>query len=227
MIPSRPPRAPTEHWSGCRLPATSSQRRASIEGAGAQPSYVSPIAQTTSFQGGLFKSMGRVVSKFGVEFRVIRGYSQTPGFNAGNFTFDQTFTGANPTLIQPSSGNALASFLLGTPQSGYIQVASEPARQEKMTSLYLQNDIRATDKLKINLGVRWDYMGPMTDRFNELPRGFATNTLNPISTPSFPVYGGVLFAGVGSNPRGIFDPSWGNVGPRFGAAYQLDQHTVL
>jgi hypothetical protein len=200
---------------------------ANYEGAGAQPTYISPVAQTTSYQAGLFKSMGRVNSKFGVEFRVLRGYSQTPGYNAGNFSFDQTFTGANPTLIQSSSGNALASFLLGTPQSGYIQIASEPARQEKMTSLYFQNDIRVTDKLKINLGIRWDYLGPMTDRFNELPRGFAATTLNPISTPTFPVYGGVLFAGVGGNPRGIFDPSWGNIGPRFGAAYQLDQHTVM
>ena len=200
---------------------------ANYEGAGAQPTYVSPIAQTTSFQGGLFRTMGRVTSKAGVEFRIIRGYSQQPGFNAGNFSFDQTFTGANPTLIQPSSGNAVASFLLGTPQSGYIQVASQPARQEKLTSLYFQNDIRVTDKLKLNLGIRWDYLGPLTDRFNELPRGFAAQTLNPISTPSFPVYGGVLFAGVNGNPRGIFNPSWGNLGPRFGAAYELDQHTVL
>ncbi len=200
---------------------------ANYEGAGAQPTYTSPIAQTTSFQGGLFKTMGRLTTKAGAEFRLIRGYSQTPGYNAGNFSFDQTFTGANPTLIQPSSGNALASFLLGTPQSGYIQIASEPARQEKLTSLYFQNDIRVTEKLKLNVGLRWDYLGPMTDRFNELPRGFAATTLNPISTPAFPVYGGVLFAGVGGNPRGIFNQSWGNLGPRFGAAYQLDQHTVL
>ena len=118
--------------------------------------------------------MGRVNSKFGVEYRVLRGYSQQPGYNAGNFTFDQTFTGANPTLIQSSSGNALASFLLGTPQSGYIQVASEPAREEKMASLYFQNDIQVTDKLKVNLGLRWDYLGPMTDRLTNsrgaLPR---------------------------------------------------------
>jgi hypothetical protein len=200
---------------------------ANYEGAGAQPTYTSPISQTTSYQGGLSKTMGRVTSKLGAEFRVIRGYSQLPGYNAGNFTFDQTFTGANPTLIQPSSGNALASFLLGTPQSGYIQVASEPARQEKLASLYFQNDIRLTEKLKINVGLRWDYMGPMTDRFNELSRGFAAQTLNPISTPAFPVYGGVLFAGVGGNSRGIFNPSWGNLGPRFGAAYQLDPHTVI
>jgi hypothetical protein len=200
---------------------------ANYEGAGAEPTYTSPISQTTSYQGGLSKNMGRLTSKFGVEFRVIRGYSQLPGYDAGNFSFDQTFTGANPTSIQPSSGNALASFLLGTPQSGYIQVSSEPARQEKMASLYFQNDIKVTEKLKINLGLRWDYMGPMTDRFNELPRGFAAQTLNPIGTPAFPVYGGVLFADVGGNPRGIFNPSWGNLGPRFGAAYQLDKHTVL
>jgi hypothetical protein len=197
------------------------------EGAGAQPTYTSPVAQTVSFQAGLFKSIGKVNTKFGYEFRLIRGYSQSPGFNAGNFTFDQTFTGANPTAIQPSSGNALASFLLGTPQSGYIQVASEPARQEKLSSLYFQNDIRLTEKLKINLGLRWDYLGPMTDRFNQLPRGFASTTLNPISPAGFPVYGGVLFTGVNGNPRGIFDQSWGNLGPRLGAAYQLDQHTVL
>jgi hypothetical protein len=41
------------------------------------------------------------------------------------------------------------------------------------------------------------------------------------------VYGGVLFTGVNGNPRGIFDPAWGNVGPRVGLAYQLDAHTVL
>jgi hypothetical protein len=200
---------------------------ANYEGAGAEPTYISPISQTMSFQGGLSKNIGRWTTKFGVEYRVIRGYSQLPGYDAGNFSFDQTFTGANPTLIQPSSGNALASFLLGTPQSGYIQISSEPARQEKMASLYFQNDIKLTDRLTVNLGLRWDYMGPMTDRFNELSRGFAAQTLNPISTPTFPVYGGVLFSGANGNPRGIFNQSWGNLGPRFGAAYRLDNHTVL
>jgi hypothetical protein len=200
---------------------------ANYEGAGAEPTYISPISQTMSFQGGLSKNIGRLTTKFGMEYRVIRGYSQLPGYDAGNFSFDQTFTGANPTLIQPSSGNALASFLLGTPQSGYIQVASEPARQEKMASLYFQNDIKLTDRLTVNLGLRWDYMGPMTDRFNELSRGFAAQTLNPISTPTFPVYGGVLFAGANGNPQGIFNQSWGNIGPRFGSAYRLDSHTVL
>lgn len=200
---------------------------ANYEGAGAQPTYTSPIAQTDPFEVSVAKQMGRDSLKFGGEFRLIRGYSQNPGFDAGNFSFDQTFTGANPLQINSSSGNALASFLLGTPQSGYIQVASEPAREEKLGSLFFQNDIRLTEKLKINLGLRWDYLGPLTDRFNELPRGFAFTTPNPISPPNFPVYGGVLFAGVNGNPRGIFNPSYGNFGPRLGVAYQLDSNTVL
>ena len=200
---------------------------ANYEGAGAQPTYTSPIAQTNPFEVSLAKQAGRDSMKFGGEIRVIRSYSQNPGFNAGNFSFDQLFTGANPLQIASSSGNALASFLMGTPQSGYIQVASQPARQEKLYSLFFQNDIHLTEKLKLNLGLRWDYLGPLTDRFNELPRGFAATTLNPINAPGFPVYGGVLFTGVNGNPRGIFDSAWGNFGPRMGLAYQLDQHTVL
>lgn len=200
---------------------------ASYEGAGAQPTYTSPVAQTNTFQSSLSKLLGRDTLKFGGEFRLIRGYAQVPGYTAGNFSFDQQFTGANPLQVQPSSGNALASFLLGTPQSGLIQVNSQPARQEKLFSLYMQNDLRVTEKLKVNLGLRWDYLGPLTDRFNELPRGFAFNTPSPLKPPGLNLTGGVLFAGANGQPRGIFDPVWRNIGPRAGFAYQARPKTVL
>jgi hypothetical protein len=200
---------------------------AGYDGAGAEPTRINPTAQTNTFQAMLAKSIGRDDLKFGGEFRLIRSYSQVPGYNAGNFTFDQLFTGANPLQIQPSSGNSVASFLAGVPQSGFIQVNSFPARQETATSLFVQNDVRVTDKLKLNLGLRWDYLGPLTDRFNQLPRGFDTAARVPLNVPGMPVYGGVLFSGVNGQPREIFNRSWGNLGPRFGAAYQLDSRTVL
>ncbi len=200
---------------------------ASYEGAGAQPTYIGALAQTNSLQTSLAKTWGLQSLTFGGDFRLLRGYSPNPGFDAGNFSFDQTFTGANPLLIQPSSGNALASFLLGVPQSGYIQVNSEPARQEKLASLYLQDDLKVTSKLKLNFGLRWDYLGPLTDRFNELARGFSTTVASPLQPPGFPLHGGLLFTGVGGEPRGIFDANWHNFGPRAGAAYQLDRHTAL
>jgi hypothetical protein len=200
---------------------------ASYDGAGAQPSYTSPIAQTNSFQGSMAKSVGRDSLKFGAEVRILRGYQQVPGFIAGNFTFDPTFTGANPLQVQPSSGNSLASFLMGTPQSGFIQVNSQPARQERLYTLFVQNDIRLTPKLKVNLGLRWDYLGPLTDRFNELARGFDTTAASPVQPPGFPLHGGLLFTGVNGQPRGIFDSVWHNLAPRAGAAYQLNSRTVL
>jgi hypothetical protein len=75
--------------------------------------------------------------------------------------------------------------------------------------------------------MRWDYLGTMTDRFNQVSGGFAFGTPNPLVVPGLPLTGGVLFAGVNGNPRGIFDPSWRNFGPRVGAAYQLRPGTVL
>jgi len=199
---------------------------ASYEGAGAQPTYVSPIAQTNSFQASLAKAMGRHNLKFGGELRLIRGYSQLPGYIAGNFSFDQTFTGANPLTAAPSSGNSIASFLLGTPQSGYIQVNSQPARQERLVSFFVQDDIRVTSRLKVNAGLRWDYISPLTDRFDELARGFNTTVASPLQVPGMQVLGGLQFTGVGQ-PRGIFNSVWHNFGPRLGAAYQLGDHMVL
>jgi hypothetical protein len=196
-------------------------------GAGTAPTTVNPIAQTNLAQGLLSKIKGRHSLKFGGEFRLLRGYAQTPGFSAGSFAFDQTFTGANPLQIQPSSGNSIASFLLGTPQSGLIQVNSQGARQLKMYSAFVQDDIRVTEKLKLDFGLRWDYLGPMTDRFNELARGFATTTPNPLQVPGQTVYGGLLFAGVNGQSRAIFDSKYHNFGPRVGAAYRLDRRTVL
>jgi len=53
--------------------------------------------------------------------------------------------------------------------------------------------------------------------------------VNPVgvSVGGTPVTGGLLFTGVNGQPRGIFDSVWHNFGPRAGAAYQLDRHTVL
>jgi hypothetical protein len=56
---------------------------ANYEGAGAQPTYTSPIAQTNPVEVSVAKQMGRDSVKFGGEIRWIRGYSQNPGFNAG------------------------------------------------------------------------------------------------------------------------------------------------
>lgn len=201
---------------------------ANYEGAGSQPLQINPISQTNSFQGSLYKTIGRQTIKTGGEFRLQRLYAKTPGYTAGNFGFDQQFTGANPLQIAPSSGNSIASFLLGTPNgSSFIDVNTLPARQQKLWSLYVQDDIRVTAKLKLNLGLRWDYLSPLTDRFNALNRGFNSTAASPLQAPGLNVRGGLLFAGVNGQPRGIYDSYWRNFGPRIGAAYQWNDKTAI
>jgi hypothetical protein len=200
---------------------------ANYEGAGANPVQVDPIAQTNSFQGSLSKSMGRHSLKMGGEFRLQRANSQVPGYVAGNFSFDQKFTGRNPLTIEPGAGNSIASFLLGTPETGYIDVNSQPARQQRLLSFYLHDDYRITQKLKLNLGLRWDYLGPLTDRFNALTRGFDTTSASPLQAPGINLKGGLLFAGVGGNDRGIFVKDLNNFAPRAGFAYQWNEKTVI
>src|SRR5262249_4764376 len=164
--------------------------------------------------------------KTGMGLGNARKYRTNPGYWAGNFTFDQTFTGQNPIAIQPSSGNSIASFLMGTPQSGFIDVNTQPALQQRSWSVFVQDDIRVTSRLKLNVGLRWDYLAPITDRFNALSRGFDFTSASPLKAPGLDLKGGLLFAGNGGS-RGIFKSDWNNFNPRVGFAYNLASKTVL
>jgi outer membrane receptor protein involved in Fe transport len=200
---------------------------ANYEGAGATPSFVDPTAQTNSFQTSVFKIISRHSLKLGGEYRLQRAYGKNQGFSAGNFNFTQQFTGNSATAVNASTGNAVASFLLGYPQDAYIDVNSEPARQQNLFSVYVQDDIRVTERLKLNVGVRWDYLGPLTDRFDALTTGFDTSSPFPISVPGISLTGGLRFAGVGGNGRGAFQRDWNNFAPRIGVAYRLGDKTLL
>ena len=115
---------------------------------------------------------------------------------------------------------------MGTPQSGFIDVNTEPALQQRAWSVFVQDDIRLTPKLKVNVGLRWDYLAPITDRFNALSRGFDFTSASPLKAPGLDLKGGLLFAGAGGS-RGIFKRDWNNFGPRLGFAYNIASKTVL
>lgn len=200
---------------------------ANYEGAGAEPVNVDPISQTTSAQASIFKTMGRHSLKTGGEWRLIRNNSQLQGDSAGNFSFTQQFTGVNALQVAPSSGNSIASFLLGTPASGYIDVNTQPARQMHAMSYFVHDDFRVTDRLKLNLGVRWDLRGAITERYNAILRGFDSESASPVQAPGLNLRGGLRYAGTNGQPRGAYDKDWNNFAPRIGAAYRLSDKTVF
>lgn len=196
-------------------------------GAGAEPVNTDPISQTTSAQASIYKIAGRHSLKTGGEWRLVRNNSQNPGHHAGNFTFSSLLTGSNPQAPNSTTGNSVASFLLGAATSGYVDVNTQPARQQHMFSYYFHDDFRVTDKLKVNMGLRWDLRGPITERFNSILRGMDKDTPSPLQVPGLDLRGGPIYAGVNGVPRGAYRTDFNNFAPRLGFAYRLNDKTVF
>jgi hypothetical protein len=142
---------------------------------------------------------------------------------AGQYSFGRTFTqGSDPLNTASTSGFGVATFLLGAPTSG--QITSDPSLAASQTyyAWYLQDDWKVMRRLTLNLGIRWEYQTPWTDRFNQLAY-FDPEAIEPLSGQK-----GVLrFVGRDGNPRYQSDPDRNNFAPRVGLAWEFMDKTVL
>jgi hypothetical protein len=187
-----------------------------------QPGY------TYSAQSSVSMQRGRHLFKTGGEVRLLRGNFLTNNTPAGSFSFNQAATGG-PSAIATASGSgfAMASFLLGWPSGGSIDYANGVSVQSIFYGAYFQDDFRISNKLTVNAGLRYDYESPRTERYDRTTRGFAYRTPSPLKVPGMNLAGGLLYAGVDGNPRGIYDPDRNNFAPRLGFAYSLNSRTIL
>jgi len=199
---------------------------ATFSGAGSSAGNFTPD-QINNLDVTWSKTTGRHSLKIGGQERLERYYNLAPGNNAGAFSFSPTDTSFNPQINDPASGDPLASFMLGV-GGGNIDLNSAPARQSLSTALYIQDDIKISARLTINAGLRWDYTGPMTDRFNAMTGAFDPAAKSPLQPPGFrQITGGLTFPGVGGDPRGVFDASRTNFGPRLAFAYAPNDKTAI
>jgi hypothetical protein len=165
---------------------------------------------------------GRNTFNIGGEYR--RSYQddneeQTAG---GQFQFSQRET-ADPNNLS-STGSAFASYLLGVPDSAARQNSQELRLRNWVLSPYIQDDIKLSPKLTLNLGVRWDIMAPFTEN-NNLIVFFNPYGTNPDSgLPGAATKFGNCAGCAGYDHAYIH---WGHFGPRFGLSYQLNSKTVL
>ncbi len=169
--------------------------------------------------------------KYGGEVRLIR-VNVWEARSAGTFGFSAGFTqGPNPNTASSSAGNGFASFLLGTGTTGnvLIQGWKNVAAQSFYYAGYVQDDWRVNRKLTFNLGVRYDYDAPRTERYNRM-NFYDLNAPSPLASKqtAFPnLKGGVRFVGVDGNPRHQYFKDTNNLAPRLGLAYQINEKTVL
>lgn len=143
-----------------------------------------------------------------------------------SFNFPVGMTqGPDPTAANPLTGFGFASFLLGTGNSGGITLNAEGAFQKAFYGWYLQDDWKATRKLTLNLGLRYDFQTAPTDRFNRYS-WFNPTATNPISSQvGMTVPGELVYTS--PSHRGIYDPQYSNFAPRVGFAYQLASKLVM
>ena len=152
--------------------------------------------------------------KFGAEYRMGANDEIRDRGSAGNFTVSPQITdlpGSSST-----TGNSLASFLLGEVNAASIQASDKIPSRASYLALYVQDDWRVSDRLTINAGLRYEVEFPRYVEGNKM-NSFDPTAINPVSgTP-----GVVTFAGVNGTPVRAFSTDWNNLGPRLGFAYRL------
>lgn len=147
--------------------------------------------------------------------------------NIGTFNFSRGFTQKNYTSGDSTSGDPMASFLLGAINSDTVNWYGPMAYDQKYMGFFLHDDWRVNNKLTLNMGVRWDYEAPMTERHNQMNAGFCASCSNPLqsSVSGLTLNGGLQF--VSSSNRMGYNKELNNWQPRIGGAYQLNPKTVV
>ena len=157
---------------------------------------------------------------------LINFFNVTNSAGAYNFAIAQTQGPVASTAIN-GNGNAFASFLLGFGSSGTIPVGSGSELQDFYGAAYLQDDLRLTQRLTVNLGIRYDGESPFADRHNEL-NYFNPTLASPARNGSFPdLTGGLVFANTPGTSRSVYTRQHGNVAPRLGFAWNALPRTSV
>ena len=185
----------------------------------------------------LSKDWGRHSVRFGFEGNLTRYNVQNPesGFGVNSqsgagFVFDRSFTQQNvnvPVGSEADSGDPMASMLLGYFTTANYNVSIAYALQQIYMAPFVQDDWRVNNKLTLNLGGRWDYESPFTERYNRMVSGFCTTCSNPLqgSVSGLATPGGLQY--VSSTDRTPYLKVLHNWQPRIGGAYQAHPNTIV
>jgi hypothetical protein len=174
--------------------------------------------RTYSFTTNVSKIMGRHDIRAGYTANYLWLTHWQPEIDNPRGRFD--FLTRNVTALNGGQANnrynQFASFLLGLPGtiSKSVQV-EEMTGREWQHGLFIRDRWTPTDKLTVDLGVRWEYY-PIMHR--------ADRGLERLDLPKLDV----LVGGRGGNPENVgLEAAWDNIAPRLGLVYRLNDNTVI
>ena len=181
-----------------------------------------------SFSGSASKYLGKHSIKFGGDYRAIHVHG-TPSQSSGSFSFSSSFTSANPNSTVLGTGASLASLLLGNPASATVSTAQALDQLVDYYGVFIQDDYRATSKLTLNFGLRYEYETGVHSGSNDFIVGFDPTAVNPIqpSVPGITTLGVPEYAGLNGYPTSVQNQNHDKFGPRVGFAYALNSKTSI
>jgi len=127
-------------------------------------------------------------------------------FARGFFSFSNTYTSQ---VGDPSTGSAVADFLLGFPTFSErgLGIGFRHFRQRRYGA-YFNDDWKATSNLTVNMGLRYEFFQPGYEKDDHLS-GFDPTT------------GQIVVANTTGFPRGLRDSNHLDFQPRIGLAYRV------
>ena len=220
--------------------------------------------------GTVTKILGKHSIKFGSQYLVQQQALGNLGTTNGTFGFanvvsptnaasgNENWTTLNANATPgPGVGAPLASFYLGLPTSGSIGAAATSFWSQPYIAVFAQDDWRITNKLTLNLGLRWDEQLGLTERHNKFYSVYDPNAnVAPVTAVAQPAYAAVIggsstnlgvqflqqnrpnvssfvargaieYAGVNGASRDLTELTGKFFQPRVGFAYAFTPTTVL
>ncbi len=172
---------------------------------------------------------GRHAAKFGAELRFEQFTIYQPAQARGSMGFGNDFTD-NPAS-PGNGGEAIATFLLGIPDTGSITSLHNVDYRRQIYAVYGIDDIKVTPRFTLNLGLRYELFTTIKEA-NDQAATFDFKSLSLImpsgqNEPLTPTLGSLLTPIQRNGSRGLIKPDLNNFAPRIGFSYQLRDKLVL
>jgi len=174
---------------------------------------------------------GKHTLQLGAQYELgLDNYFQT-NIASGAFAFGGNWTTAAAGVSNPSF--AFADFLLGLSQNqgsfvnqteGVAQVPAQTAGRQAYRALYIDDTFRVTNKLTLNLGLRYELQGTWSERFDRLTFWNPKIVNGTVTGCPNGCIGDASYVGSGGNNIPMDKKAFS---PRVGFAYALDQKTVI
>ena len=188
---------------------------------------IGDVGHTYGLQANVSHQRGKHVVKVGTDIRLLYGNFFRNTNPSGTFSYSNAWSNG-PSALTPAgnTGFPMASFLMGL-GGGSLDNNTGVSIINKYYGLFLQDDYRVTSKLTLNLGLRYEFETPRTERYDRATRGFDRSAPSPLKVPGLNLIGGLVYAGTNGLERGIYNSDTNNLAPRIGIAYSLMPKTVV